>query len=62
MRILPAIVLVLLVYLQYRLWVEPGGVVAMLRLKHQVETDQAGNQTLKQRNAALHFARHPRQK
>lgn len=52
-RLLPVIVLAVLIVLQYRLWVEPGGVLNLLRLKHQVAADEANNKTLKAGNAAL---------
>jgi len=47
------IFLAALVFLQYRLWREPGGILDMIRLKKQFTTVAAENDKLKQRNKAL---------
>src|SRR5689334_22998147 len=52
-RILTGLLLVLLVFLQYRLWFEPQGVVRMFRLKRELTKAEALNESLRQRNAGL---------
>jgi len=52
-RIVPILLLILLVFLQVRLWFQPQGVVEMFRLKKQLGTEQALNEKLKQRNGQL---------
>ncbi len=52
-RLLPGILLIVLIFLQYRVWFEPGGVLAMLRLKHEVAASHALNVALQQRNTQL---------
>ena len=53
MRILIAILLVLLIVLQYDLWVGDGSLATVWRLHQAVEAQQAENAGLKERNAAL---------
>lgn len=43
----------ILIFLQYRLWFEPGGLTDMLKLKHQLANQVALNDSLKKRNALL---------
>lgn len=51
--ILPLFLLVLLVFLQYRLWLEPGGILDMVHLKKQLVVEQTRNDKLKKRNQVL---------
>jgi cell division protein FtsB len=53
MKILPIILFSLLIFLQYRLWVEPGGIMEMLRLKKQLALQVQINDKLKTRNERL---------
>ncbi len=53
MKILPIILFGLLVFLQYRLWVEPGGIMEMLRMKKQLALQVRINDKLKKRNERL---------
>ncbi|MCG6886332.1 MAG: cell division protein FtsB [Proteobacteria bacterium] len=53
MRILIAILLVLLIVLQYDLWVGEGSLATVWRLHKAVDTQQAENAGLKERNIAL---------
>ena len=53
MRITLAILLVLLVWLQYRLWLGDGGIPDMLRLETEVEIVRAETDRLHERNQAL---------
>ena len=52
-KILPIILLLLLVFLQYRLWFESGGIIDMLRTKKQLALEVKMNDKLKQRNDKL---------
>lgn len=52
-RILTGLLLLLLVFLQFRLWLEPQGVVRMFRLKRELMKAEAVNTSMRQRNAAL---------
>jgi cell division protein FtsB len=53
LRWLLAILLVLLVVLQYRLWIAEGSMAEQQRLKRQVEEFVRQNEKLQQRNAVL---------
>ena len=53
MRLLLIILVVVLVMLQYKLWVGDGGVSEVWRLKNSVEQQQQENRVLKERNMAL---------
>lgn len=53
MRWLFAILLTLLVLLQYRLWIADGSIAEQQRLKTQVEEFVRVNEDLRQRNAVL---------
>ncbi|HVE44258.1 MAG TPA: septum formation initiator family protein [Gammaproteobacteria bacterium] len=44
-----------LVFLQYRLWVEPGGVLNMMQLKKDIASLEKDNEKLKKRNETLLF-------
>ena len=49
-NLLPVVLLILLVFLQYRLWFQPGGVIEMIHLKKQLAAEQLQNEKLKKRN------------
>lgn len=51
--IVPVILVLLLVFLQYRLWFEPGGIVDMVRLKKKLTIEAHQNDELKKRNQLL---------
>jgi len=53
LRILISILAVLLVLLQYRLWVGDGGLGDLHRLRGEVKSQQATNERVKERNRAL---------
>jgi len=53
MRYLVAILIILLVMLQYDLWVGDGSLATVWRLKQAVEVQQTENESLQERNAAL---------
>lgn len=53
MRWLLAILLLLLVVLQYRLWIAEGSIAEQQRLKRQVEEFTRQNEKLQERNAVL---------
>lgn len=52
-NLLPVLLLGILLVLQYRLWLEPGGIVEMVRLKKQLATEQLENEKLKKRNQMI---------
>jgi cell division protein FtsB len=51
--LLPIFLLLLLGFLQYRLWFEAGGIIDMLHLKKQFTQQSKENDTLKKRNEVL---------
>ncbi len=53
MRLLVAILLLLLVLLQYDLWVGEGSLATVWRLQQAIDAQQAENTTLRARNRAL---------
>ena len=53
MKIIGAALLVMLAILQYRLWLGEGNVAEIYRLNLALETQNAENATLRERNAAL---------
>ena len=53
MRIVIAILLVLVLALQYRLWVSDGGMREVWRLRDEVSAQRAENEKLKERNRTL---------
>jgi cell division protein FtsB len=53
MRILIAVLLILLLSLQYKLWFGDGGLIKVWRLNETVEQQQAENKKLKERNQSL---------
>lgn len=52
-NIIAFFLIALLIALQYRLWVQPGGFLEMVRLKKQVALQKAENEKLKERNEVL---------
>jgi len=50
---LTAVLLTLLVALQYRLWLGAGGVVELRRIESQIAEQKAQNEALRARNRAL---------
>jgi cell division protein FtsB len=53
MRWLTGLLLILLVLLQYRLWVGDGGLSDVRRLRHAVQQQKLTNEALRERNQAL---------
>ena len=54
-NILPVILLFILIFLQYRLLFESGGIIDMFRLKKRFAVEQLQNDKLKKRNQILLF-------
>ena len=52
-NIFPIILLALLVFLQYKLWFDVGGVIDIVRLKKRVSIEQVVNDKMKKRNEML---------
>lgn len=52
-KIVPIVLVVLLVFLQYHLWFEQGGILDMMKLKKQVALRTLENDKLKKRNELL---------
>ncbi len=53
MKWIAAILLIMLLALQYRLWVGQGSLAEVSRLQHSIEQKQASNAILRERNNAL---------
>ena len=53
MRILAAVLLSLMVFLQYRLWFGEGGIAEGVRLQEKIVVEEARNAELKARNDRL---------
>jgi cell division protein FtsB len=53
MKVLAATLVVLLVMLQYRLWLGEGGMREVGRLRAEIESQRGENQQLKERNRTL---------
>ena len=53
MRALIAVLLVMLVVLQFKLWFGDGGLLEVRKLRHEIATQQQENAELRERNAAL---------
>lgn len=53
MKYLAAALLVVLVLLQYRLWLGEGGMREVNRLRAEITTQEAENETLRERNRTL---------
>jgi cell division protein FtsB len=49
-NLVPIVLLGILIFLQYRLWFESGGIFDMLQLKKQLAAEQIQNENLKKRN------------
>lgn len=54
-KVLPILLVLLLMFLQYRLWFEPGGINDMMRLRKQLALHKEENDKLKKRNEGLLF-------
>lgn len=52
-KIGPILLVILLLFLQYRLWFDSGGILDMLRLKKRLAQEVQKNEQLKQRNDSL---------
>ena len=53
MKLIVAILLVLLVWLQYKLWLGDGGIPEVLQLEQEIESVQGEVNSLQERNKAL---------
>ena len=53
MKVVVAVLLVLFLGLQYRLWFADGGLVDVHRLEERIEAQETRNQRLRERNRAL---------
>lgn len=53
MKLIVAILFVLLIWLQYKLWLGDGGIPEVLELEQEIEAVQAEVNTLQERNKAL---------
>lgn len=53
MKLIVAILFVLLMWLQYKLWLGDGGIPEVLELEAEIETVQSEVNTLQERNRAL---------
>jgi cell division protein FtsB len=53
LKLLPILLIILLVFLQYRLWFQPGGIIEFLHLKKHLAQEMQENEQLKQRNDVL---------
>ena len=53
MKFLASALLVLLVLLQYRLWLGDGGMREVTRLRAEIEQQQSENESLRERNRTL---------
>ncbi len=53
MKIIIIFLLTLLIWLQYKVWLQDGGIPEVLQLEHEIEVVRAEVKTLKERNASL---------
>jgi cell division protein FtsB len=53
LKLLPIFLVLLLIFLQYRLWFDAGGIIDILRLKKQSAQQTQKNAILKKHNQAL---------
>ena len=53
MKIIAVFLLVLLLWLQYKVWLRDGGIPEILQLEHEVEEVEAEVKRLQERNASL---------
>lgn len=51
--IIPLFLIMILAFLQYRLWLQPGGMLDMIHLKKQVALQKEENDKLRKRNEVL---------
>ncbi|MHB1947764.1 MAG: cell division protein FtsB [Gammaproteobacteria bacterium] len=52
-KVLPILLIMLLAFLQYRLWFEPDGIRDMMRFKKELALQAKENSKLKKRNETL---------
>lgn len=52
-KALPILLVVILIFLQYRLWFDKGGILNLMRLKKEVVQQSRENDKLKKRNEKL---------
>jgi cell division protein FtsB len=53
-KIIALVLLLLLIWLQYKIWLQDGGVPEVLQLQQEVEDVKVEVQNLQERNASLH--------
>ena len=53
MKILALVLLILLVWLQYKIWLQDGGIPEVLQLQQEVESVKTEVSKLEERNASL---------
>ena len=53
MKIIAFVLLALIVWLQYKIWLQDGGIPEILQLESEVEKVQAQVKNLKERNSSL---------
>lgn len=53
LKLMPILLTILLVFLQYKLWFDAGGILKVKQLKTQLNEKKAENNQLKQRNEDL---------
>lgn len=53
LKVLAGVLVVLVLFLQYRLWFERGGIRDMLHLKQQLSLQRAENERMKEQNKEL---------
>jgi len=52
-KIIIIFLLTLLIWLQYKVWLQDGGIPEVLQLEHEIEVVRVEVKTLKERNASL---------
>jgi cell division protein FtsB len=52
-KLVPVLLIILFLFLQYRLWFESGGILDMMRLKRHLAEEIQKNEQLKKRNDIL---------
>lgn len=53
MKIIAFVLLVLLIWLQYKIWLQDGGIPEVVQLQQEVEEVKVEVQTLQERNSSL---------
>ena len=53
MKIIAFVLLVLLIWLQYKIWLQDGGIPEVIQLQQEVEAVKAEVQKLQERNSSL---------